>query len=86
LIFITLIKWKQKPDKDQAEQGSKMMEEIEKQGIKLSWYWTMGRYDAVGIIEAPTEKEAMKILLGIQHWVETETMVAVPREEAVKLL
>jgi len=49
-------------------------------------YWTLGRYDAINIMEAPTEKDAMKILLSFQHLVDTETMVAVPREEAIKLL
>ena len=63
-----------------------MMEELEKQGIKMNVYWTLGRYDAVTIIEAPTEKDAMKTLLLWQDEVATETMVAVPREEAIKLL
>jgi uncharacterized protein with GYD domain len=89
MIFITLIKWKQAPTKEmrpQMDQYTKAMEELKKQGIKMRSYWTLGRYDAVGIIEAPTEKDAMKTLLGWQHLVETETMVAVPREEAINLL
>ena len=49
-------------------------------------YWTLGRYDAVTFIEAPTEKDAMKALLLFQEVVETETLVAVPREEAIKLI
>lgn len=52
----------------------------------MQTYWTMGRYDGVTIIEAPTEKVAMKALLRFQDVVELETMVAVPREEAIKLL
>ena len=52
----------------------------------MSIYWTLGRYDAVTIIEAPTEKDAMKTLLLWQDMVDTETMVAIPREEAIKLL
>jgi uncharacterized protein with GYD domain len=56
------------------------------QGIKVRVYWTLGRYDAVSIIEAPTEKDAMKMLLGFQGLIDTETLVAVPREEATKLL
>jgi len=49
-------------------------------------YWTLGRYDAVSFVEAPTEKDAMKMLIGCSGLVDTETMVAVPREEAIKLL
>jgi len=68
------------------DQATKRQEELEKQGIKIRAYWTLGRYDSVAIIEAPTEKDAMKILLGWQDVVDTETMVAVPREEAIKLV
>jgi len=62
------------------------LEELEKKGIKMRIYWTLGRYDAVSFVEAPTEKDAMKMLIGFSGLVDTETMVAVPREEAIKLL
>jgi uncharacterized protein with GYD domain len=89
LIFIILIKWKKAPTKEMREtldQGTKQMKELEKQGIKAQGYWTLGRYDGVSIVEAPSEKDVMKILLSWQEIVETETMVAVPRNEAIKLL
>jgi uncharacterized protein with GYD domain len=89
LIFIALTKWKTKPSKETksiVDQATKTFEDLEKQGIKMRVYWTLGRYDAVSIIEAPSEKDAMKILLGFQDIVDTETMVAVPREEAIQLL
>jgi uncharacterized protein with GYD domain len=86
LIFITLVKWKQIPKQGIVDKGTKAGEEVRKQGIKLQQYWTLGRYDAVLIIEAPTEKDAMKMLIPWQEVIETETMVAVPREEAIKLL
>jgi uncharacterized protein with GYD domain len=80
------MKMKQIPKKEAAEQATKTMEDLEKQGIKFQIYWTLGRYDSVAIIEAPSEKEAMKINLMFQGLVRTETMTAVPREEAIKLL
>lgn len=89
MIFITLSKWKKTPskeNKDRLDQATKTFKELEKQGIKMRVYWTLGRYDGVTIIEAPTEKDAMKALLLFQDVVETETLVAVPREEALKLL
>ena len=86
MIFITLVKWKQAPKKEMIDLATKRLEELAKQGLKMNIYWTLGRYDAVTIIEAPTEKEAMRTLLIFQDMVDTETMVAVPREEAIKLL
>ena len=49
-------------------------------------YITLGRYDAVVFMEAPTEKDAMRAMLPWQNVIESETMTAVPREEAIKLL
>ena len=86
LIFITLVKWKQAPKKEMIDQATKRLEELANQGIKMNIYWTLGRYDAVTIIEAPNVKDAMRTLLIFQDMVDTETMVAVPREEAIKLL
>ena len=89
LIFITLSKWKKVPSKETMnilDQATKTFEDLEKQGVKMRVYWTLGRYDAVTIIEAPSEKHAMKALLQFQDVVETETLVAVPREEAIKLV
>ena len=68
------------------DEFTKTIKELEKQGIKMRIFWTLGRYDAVSIIEAPTEKDAMKLLLPFQDITNSETMVAVPREEAIKLL
>lgn len=86
MFFITLTKWKDAPSKEVVDGATKTFDELEKQGIKVRVYWTLGRYDAVAITEAPTEKDAMKMLLGFQGLVDTETMVAVSREEAIKLL
>lgn len=69
-----------------VQQFTKTMKELEKQGIKMQVYWTLGRYDGVSIIEAPSEKDVMKILIAQQNVVETETLVAIPREEAIELL
>ncbi len=86
MIFIVLTKWKQAPKKEMVDKATKTLDELEKQGIKMQVYWTMGRYDGVTIMEAPNEKAATKTLLRFQDIIDTETMVAIPREEAVKLL
>jgi uncharacterized protein with GYD domain len=89
LIFITLFKWKQAPSKEKMrrlEQATKTLQDLEEQGVKMKVYWILGGYDGVTITEAPTEKDAMKAILLFQDVVATETLVAVPREEALKLL
>ncbi len=84
--FIALVKFKTKP-KDFVPENLKMIEEETKKGIKwMSIDWTLGRYDAVGIIEAPNEKEAMKMAVRRAHFLDLETMVAIPAEEARKLM
>jgi uncharacterized protein with GYD domain len=66
LFFVTLIKWKKAPlqeVKPQMDEYTKTMNELEKQGIKMQSYWTLGRYHGVTIIEAPSEKDVAKIHL-----------------------
>jgi len=87
MIFITLARFKGKPTKDIVAQSSKILEQYVKEGAKiLGMYWTLGRYDGVLITEAKDEKAAMKALLRWGDIVSTETLVAVPSEEAVKLV
>ena len=87
MIFITLGRFKAKPTKDSVAESSKLMEKLVKEGGKiLGMYWTLGRYDAVLIMEAKDEKAAMKALLRWGDIVSTETLVAVTREEATKLI
>jgi uncharacterized protein with GYD domain len=38
------------------------------------------------VLEAPSEKEVMKMSIALSDWVKTETLVAIPRAEAVNLL
>jgi uncharacterized protein with GYD domain len=52
----------------------------------IGWYWTLGRYDTAIIYEAENEKEALKTSLAVADIVASETLVAMPREEAIKLL
>jgi hypothetical protein len=39
----------------------------------------------VFIFEAASEKDAMKMSIDISEWVASETLVAIPRQDAVKL-
>jgi uncharacterized protein with GYD domain len=87
LIFVSLAKFRIKPTKESAGDASQVVEEFKKKGIKvLNWYWTLGRYDVVFIFEAASEKDALKTAMDISKWVTTETLVAIPRQEAVNML
>ena len=87
MIFISLGKMRKKPSKETSEQATKVMNEIKSMGIKIiGWYWTLGRYDTAVIFEAANEKEALKMSIAVSEFVATETLVAIPREEAIKLL
>jgi uncharacterized protein with GYD domain len=82
-----LVKDKKKPTKENTDRATKILDELKKKGIKiLGFYWTLGRYDDVVIFEAPSEKDAMKLAFDVREDVTTETMVAIPREEGLKLL
>ncbi len=88
MIFINLGKFRRKPTKDMADEVEKITKIVtEKEGVNITgFYWTLGRYDTVVIMEAPDEKVAMKVNLMYSDFVSTQTMVAVPREEAIKLV
>jgi uncharacterized protein with GYD domain len=78
---------RKKPSKELAGQATSIMDEMKSRGIKIiGWYWTLGRYDTAIIFEAENEKEALKTSLAVADFVATETLVAIPREEAIKLL
>ena len=69
-----------------AEFGKKLMQNLP-EGVKiLGSYWTLGRFDAVWIYEAPNEKVAMQLGIEAGELMQTQTLVAISRDEALKLL
>jgi uncharacterized protein with GYD domain len=87
LIFVHLGKFRKTPDKNKVEDTAKVIADWKEKGVNmLNWYWILGRYDSVTVFEASSEEEAMKVSIAISEWVTSETLVAIPREEAVKLL
>ena len=81
MIFVTLYKFRRKLTKQDIDNASKTFSAARNIGV----WWTLGRFDAVRVFEAKDEKEAMKLNLALEG-ASTETLVAIPREEAVKLL
>lgn len=87
MFFIVVGKYRKKPTKEMLGQMSKIFEQMDKEGTKfIRQYWTLGRYDFVAIVEGKDEKTVIKSILRTGDIVSTETLVAVPREEAIKLV
>jgi len=85
MIFVSLNRFRGKATKEDIERTNKVLASEPKVKV-LAFYWTFGRYDSILILEAPNENTVMKILMQVGDYVATETMVAIPREEAIKLL
>jgi len=86
MLTVTLVKWRQKPSTEVTDRMTKFIKNPPP-GVKLhSIIWTLGRYDVVITAEFPNEIEAMKMMLAFSDAVSTETLVGVPRDEALKLL
>lgn len=85
--FVTLAKFRQKPNKQDFDKMTAYFGKLAREGTKVHMsLWTLGRYDAVLILEGKDEKTAMGNLLNSPVEVATETLVAVPREEVGKML
>lgn len=87
VYFVALVKFKKKQTKEVVAENLKRVEADTKEGI--TWhgiYWTLGRYDAVALYEAPSEQVAMKMAIRRGENMAIETLVAVPVEEARKLV
>lgn len=87
LIFVTLVKFKKKAE-SVAEFGNELLKTLPV-GVKVKEiFWTLGEFDSVWIMEAPSEKEIFQMFLhgGGLEYIDTKTLVGMKREEALKLL
>jgi uncharacterized protein with GYD domain len=85
LFFIVLAKMRGEMTPEFRELNAKTMKNPPR-GVKIhSVFWTLGRYDFVIVYEAPSEKEAMKMGAAWAKFVASETLTAIPQEEAQKL-
>ena len=80
MLFVTLMS-----PKGKGEEAIKYLKEIKApKGIKVrDVLFTFGRYDGIIIFEAPSEKDAMKFIMGIGFTTQytMETLTAVPVKE-----
>lgn len=91
LHYVVLVKWTDqgirnvKESPKRAEAARKL---VEAEGGKLTLYYTMGRYDIVGIGEAPNDESLNRVLLqiGMAGSARTETLKAMTEAEAAKMI
>ena len=85
--YIALTKFRKKPTKDLIKWNLELMEKDKQKGINVRQiYWTLGRYDAVVILDAPDERAVMKSSIARGDNFAQETLVAITAEEARKLV
>jgi uncharacterized protein with GYD domain len=85
--FIALVTFEEKMTREGIAENLRQIEAEEREGVRyLSISWTLGRYDAVVLFEAPDEKAAMKIAISRGDWADMETLVAVPAVDARRLV
>jgi uncharacterized protein with GYD domain len=84
LIFIFLLKWKQAVKKEILSKFTETYADLKKQGIKLQLYWTLGHFNFVAIMEAPSELDAIKLMPAFTDVAEVEALTAIPRDEAMR--
>ena len=87
MIFITFVRFKKKPTKETLAELKKIEAKFcDEGGVVVGNFWTLGRFDAIIITEGKDEKTAMINSLRMSNIVSTETLVAMPSEEAEQLL
>jgi uncharacterized protein with GYD domain len=85
LFFIVLAKMRGEMTAEFREINQKTMKNPPP-GIKIhNVFYTLGQYDFVIVYEAPSEKDAMKMGAAWAKFVESQTLTAIPQEEAQKL-
>jgi len=86
MLFITLYKFRHKPTKRDIAEADKIFARAARQGVStIGVWWTLGRFDAVRVFEAKDVKQAMALNLALPL-ASSETLVGVPRRQAVELL
>ena len=90
--YVVLVDWTEqgvrsvKETTQRAEQVTRMIEQMG--GRMEALYWTQGRHDLVGVMEAPDEETAAAVGLrvGTAGAVRTETLRAFDAEEMGRIL
>ena len=89
--YIMLIRWTEqgiRNIKDTTRRADAARSEAERIGGKFTIYWTFGKYDAIGILEAPNDEAAMEfgLKVGSLGNVRTTTLRAFTEEEIARVV
>jgi uncharacterized protein with GYD domain len=92
--YILLIRWTEqgiRNFKDTIKRADAARSEAEKIGGKFISYWTFGKYDGIGILEAPNDEAAMHfghfgLKVGSLGNIRTTTLRAFTEEEIASVL
>ena len=90
--YVILINWTEqgvRSVKETTQRAEQVRQMIEQMGGRLeALYWTQGRHDLVGVMEAPDEETAAAVGLrvGMQGAVRTESLRAYDAEEMGRIL
>lgn len=82
--FVTLIKFKKKLSKEDVDRTDRIIKEHPAVKVR-EMLWTFGQYDGVLVAEAPDHETYLKFVLQFADYLATETLTAIPREQALKL-
>jgi uncharacterized protein with GYD domain len=74
--------------KDTTRRADAVRSEAERIGGNITVYWTFGKYDGVGILEAPNDEAAMEfgLRVGSLGNVRTTTLKAFTEEEVARVV
>jgi uncharacterized protein with GYD domain len=74
--------------KDTTRRADAAKSEAEKIGGKFTIYWTFGKYDGIGILEAPNDEAAMEfgLRVGSLGSIRTTTLKAFTEEEIARVV
>lgn len=89
--YVLLVNWTDqgiRDVKDSPKRAEAARKLTESEGGKLTLYYTMGRYDLIGLAEAKDDDTINRILLKIGSLgnVRTETLKAMTEAEAAKII
>jgi uncharacterized protein with GYD domain len=74
--------------KDTTKRADAARSEAERIGGKITIYWTFGKYDGVGILEAPNDEAALEfgLRVGSLGNIRTATLKAFTEEEIARVM
>jgi uncharacterized protein with GYD domain len=89
--YIILMRWTEqgiRNFKDTIKRAEAARSGAEKIGGKFTTYWTFGKYDEIGILEAPNDEAAMHfgLKIGSLGNIRTTTLKAFTEEEVASVI